>query len=529
MNETSDSNKGKGKNTEAEPQSKSLESQSDENSSASSEPIDTEFEDIEPEIDKTPFEVRETIEKSGPGWGALLTTGAFSSIIGAAIAMVATGSSGVDTAKFAPAEVKNQIVGLENVQTDLNDRVQKIHSSVSEIEARQTSSIAEIQSILEDRLDGENILREELEFLSANLELFSDAETKTVDTPEIITLATDVSDSASSDEEGAASETGDDAKPSPFMLSDLRELIERMETLESQSSSPTPSSTEPTAPSNVALDNDQLVALSGRLDAVEAAEESLRQAMKARSEAIRALTNGLTQTQKAVKSVEGDIEELRSEKVMTDAAAELEKTEVEKSQAAVSNASIAISQVEIKSSRGKPFYGAWTELAKTLPNNANVAALEGIAKRGAPSLEELSNSFSAMEETLTKKASTSQENDGWDWARNALGGVVSVKRTDGENIDNAGRLQNISNALKANKMDDVILNTKSIEGPLALEMKDWLEGAERRLIFDQKMEAVKKDILEKAGVIMTPETVLADDSKAPSQDTSDGNTSEESQ
>ncbi|ACT57773.1 hypothetical protein Hbal_0071 [Hirschia baltica ATCC 49814] len=515
MNDTSDSKNNNSDGPDDKTQPETASPVSENTPSSAKDPIDAEFDNVIVD-DKTPFEPRETVEKSGPGWGALLTTGAFSAIIGAAISMVATGSSGMDTAKFAPAEVKNQIVKVETLQNDLNDRVQKITGSISELEAKQTSSIASVNAILDERIESEISMREELSLLTSNLELFLNDASITAE-PETnaetaLTETQNGSETApNADTETTETVASDTSPTQPSRLAALRSLITRMDVLESHLAA-SGGDEDGIASTNLPnqLSSEDISTLTQRLNKVEAAEASLKKAMQARSDAIRALNLGLTQTQKAVKSVEADIEELRSEKITASAKAQLERSSLEQSQASISSASIAMTKLEAKSSRGKPFFQAWTDLSQAMPNNDNVKQLENIARRGVPSIEQLSSAFKEMEASLVKKASASQENDGWDWARNALGGVVSVKRTEGEKIDNAGRLQNISNALKASKMDEVVQNAKDIDGPLALEIEDWLEGAQRRLAFDQLSDAIKKDILEQVGVIMPPEGLETD-------------------
>lgn len=461
-------------------------------------PIDTDFEDIDLKDDTTPYEPRPSAEKSGPGWGALLTTGAFSSIIGAAIAMVATGSSGVDTAKFAPAEVKNQIVAVEKVQTELNERVQKVWGIVSELDARQTSSVEELNLILEERIEGELSIREELELLTAHLELLVDNPTANAS----LSLDSETPEN-SGDGPDAVSNSGE-AIAYGSSYANFKKLIARIETLEIQLNETTEAQTDASPSVETNASSQELAGLLQRLSKVEQTDANLKKAMQARSDAIRALNVGLSQTRKAVKSVEADIVDLRKAKITSGAEAEIERAKARTQKEAIVDASLALAQVEASSARGKPFYEAWKKLSEALPENKNVDQLEDIARRGAPPLEELSTRFSEMEKSLAKKATLSNKNDGWDWARNALGGVVSVKRTEGENIDNAGRIENIIKALQANKLEDVVANAESIDGPLAQDIQEWLEEARRSAALKENMTAVKQEVLKQNGVITPP-------------------------
>ena len=479
----------------------------------SEEAIEVDFDELD-SPDTTPLEVRETTEKTGPGWGALMTTGAFSSIIGAVIAMVATGSSGVDTAKFAPAEVKNQIIKVESLQNGLNERVQKFWGSLTELEAKQTSAISDLNAILDERLQSELEIRDEIALITSHLEIIlSDGRANTLPA------------TAEAENSGAANLTNEDTSdpnlaavtsPPPSRVQALTSLIARMDSLEELQ----------TNSGGGAPPSGEMAEFKDRLEKVEAAEANLRQAMQARSEAIRSLTISLTQTQKTIKGVETDIENLQSFNSQP-ISKNIQPQSIDKSEQNLALASIAIAEVEAKSSRGKPFFQSWDKLSETMPANDDIEAIKEISRYGAPSLDELSSSFFEMEKSLIKEATSSNKKDGWDWARNALGGVVTVKRTEGENIDNAGRLKNIADALNASKLDIVVANANGIEGPLSNELEDWTLNAQRRLTLDQSLSALKTEILEKSGAIISLPAEAGAEIESPTTDQE--NTQQESQ
>lgn len=485
MSDTSDSDKKEPTETVDQAEQSST---SEAQQQSSDEAIDVDFDELN-DPDTTPLETRVTPEKSGPGWGALMTTGAFSSIIGAVIAMVATGSSGVDTAKFAPAEVKNQIVKVETLQNGLNERVQKFWGLLTELEAKHASEISDLNAILDERLQSELAIRDEITLLTSHLEIIlNDGQANNGTSTE----ANEVIEASVSEEDGSDTEqpvSPPSQSQTPSRVEALKSLVARMEVLEQQAPA-----------SNLTSDSD-VSGLKERLEKVEAAEANLRQAMQARSEAIRSLTLSLSQTQKTIKGVETDIEELRSLS-SRQPTQPVNLDEIDQSEQVLAIASIALAEVEAKSSRGKPFFQSWNKLSLAIPNNTDVDAIKEIARYGAPSTEELSSAFFDMEKSLVKKATSSNKKDGWDWARNALGGVVTVKRTEGENIDNAGRLKNIADALNANKLDIVVANAEGIDGPISNELEEWTTNSKRRLTLDQSLSALKSEILEKSGAVI---------------------------
>ncbi|MFC7292228.1 hypothetical protein [Hirschia litorea] len=518
MNDTSDSNKKDTPNSKAETPVDSVETSSETVSDQT--PIDAEFENVSPETDTTPFEVRTTVEKSGPGWGAMLTTGAFSSIIGAAIAMVATGSSGVDTAKFAPAEVKNQIFAVEELQKDLNQRVQDVRGSISAIEARQNTSITEIRTLLDERLEGETSIRDELNLLTSHLETILEDGSTNIQTSENTnqTSQEDTTSNLDTDTNNDSETPTPSTRPSSLLavLTQLDALETKIAELENSEAEKLASSTREDAAADGATQqvSADISKLIKRIEAVESAETNLTQAMQARSDAIRDLTLGLSQTQKSVKSIENDIQQLRTAQTRQNANVNTQKTPSIDLAEDMAKASLAVSKVEAASARGKPFSNAWNELAKVMPDE-NVMGLMDIARRGAPPLEEISTEFAQIKDTLMARAATPKKDDGWNWARKAMSGVVTVKRTSGDNIDNAGRLHNISKALDANNLAEAIKHAEAVDGTLSTEIESWLDGAKRRLAFDEGIETVRQAILQKSGVILPPQP------KEPSSTVSD--------
>lgn len=500
MNDTSDSNKNDSQADAKDAAAESVETKSETKSESS--PIDAEFENITPEPDTTPFEVRTTVEKSGPGWGAMLTTGAFSSIIGAAIAMVATGSSGVDTAKFAPAEVKNQIFAVEKLQKDLNQRVQDVRGSISAIEARQNTTIADIKATLDARLEGEQSIRDELNLLTAHLELvLSDTP---VDTPTTDTAT--IENDSPTDPQSETTETSGETDTPSNRPSSLLAVLTQLDMLETKlaelqntntASSELESST-PQASEKVSADISNLIK---RVEAIEKAENNLTKAMQARSDAIRDLTLSLSQTQKSVKGVESDVQQLRNEQTRQNAIAP--KSPTINLAEDMAKASLAVTKIEAASARGKPFSSAWNDLAKVMPDES-VMGLMDIARRGAPPHDKINSEFAQLKDTLMAKATTPAKDDGWNWARKAFSGVVTVKRTSGDNVDNAGRLHNITIALESQNLAEAIAQADAINGSISTDLENWLDGAKRRLAFDQGIENIRKAILKKSGVILPP-------------------------
>jgi hypothetical protein len=76
---------------------------------------------------------------------------------------------------------------------------------------------------------------------------------------------------------------------------------------------------------------------------------------------------------------------------------------------------------------GGPFVNRHRALAAALPGDRDVLALADISRRGAPSLAALRRSFAAAARRADLMAAADAD-DGWNWLRAAVSGVVPVDR-----------------------------------------------------------------------------------------------------
>jgi hypothetical protein len=132
-----------------------------------------------------------------------------------------------------------------------------------------------------------------------------------------------------------------------------------------------------------------------------------------------------------------------------------------------------------------------------MPGNSNISETKDIARRGAPTKDELVSNFDAMRESLTSRANSpsNQPDDGWDWARKAFSGVVSIQKTEGEGVDNPGHLFNMGKSLEDEDLASALASAQATTGPVRLELEDWIDGAERRVTLDKKIDLIRDEIL----------------------------------
>lgn len=153
------------------------------------------------------------------------------------------------------------------------------------------------------------------------------------------------------------------------------------------------------------------------------------------------LTAGLNRQQSALTALEtglvaanGDIAALRAARPASPAsapaaegAAALPVGDPVLAAAAVARTLHALSAVEAAARAGRPFVNRQRALAILMPGDRDVAALAEIAARGAPSLDRLRRDF-AVAARRADEAAARRSDDGWNWLRAAVSGVIALDR-----------------------------------------------------------------------------------------------------
>ncbi|MEM8920581.1 MAG: hypothetical protein AAGB25_04375, partial [Pseudomonadota bacterium] len=159
-------------------------------------------------------------------------------------------------------------------------------------------------------------------------------------------------------------------------------------------------------------------------------------------------------------------------------------------------AALALSAVEAAARRGKPFASAFDRLEGALPRDEDVVAIKPISKRGAPTHAQLQEGFEELESGLQRTLAQSAEDDGWQWLRNAVSGVVTVRNTESSDSGPAAQLAAISDALEADDIDGAIAAAKDVDDAVAADLKDWLAAAERRADLDMRLDRLRRKLLD---------------------------------
>ena len=506
------------------------------------EPIDAEF---EPAQGPDPSEPKPA--KSGVGMATVAAWSIGAALAGGSIGVIGAGASNIDTSKFAPSEIRTDVESLTAQQADVTDKLDKAWETLSVTEARLDGQVEAINAKLAARAESEELLRDEFEALIAQLDVL---------------VGSDIQEASADDAGEIASENGEgdveaDATTTEVAPSrpPLQRLIERITYLEARLAE-TDQSPETTGQLKRALTD-----VSARLDAVETADQEFQRAMDKREEALASLQSGLFNANQAIAEIDdrvvtlsetetpqtssADIEALRADIaalksaaavapaetsdtppaedviVAEDAAvatetpasenaapvvaapdaaavAEEELSERDQMALAISSASLAMAKLDGDSSNGKPFPSSWDSLKDAMPDNENIDAIKAISRRGAPTLSDIRTGFASVKTTLEKRIQDTAKKDGWDWARQAFGGVVSVRSTDIEGDTPEAALNRIALALDKADLPTAVENAELLEGFTDSEFDTWLSGARARLTLTTNIDAIREEILEKS-------------------------------
>ena len=508
-----------------------------------SEAIDAEF---EPTEDITPgaAQTDNASGKSGVGMTTVVTASVVAALAGTAGGVIATGSSGVDTARFAPVEIQTDITDIQKSQETLAESVDRAWKSISELEALSDGRQEQIELAISNRELSETTLREDFEALNQQLASLLGPMPETLLAPR--TAGTESVEQETPSEAGSNEPVTDDAdnennsstepEESQENVPPLVRLTQRIAYLEERLSqsdaSPETSQDLKRALQDVAV----------RVEELEKADLQLVRASENRAESISALQTGLFNATTALGDLEDQfvssstqsnddaIAELRAEIAdlktiepdrSNETATIIDTTMVEETESVtetapspngsdtpeptsteatpdLGNASLALARLENDASTGEPFKDAFAALQLALPGNETLETLEPLSVSGVPTLETLNQSLSDLDEQVRKDISSSQTNDGWGWARNAFEGVVTIRRSDDHSDDQLKALESIQTALSNEDMLQAINAIKDIPEAASEPFNGLLEDLEKHKSFHEGLTSIRTFLLDKS-------------------------------
>lgn len=162
--------------------------------------------------------------------------------------------------------------------------------------------------------------------------------------------------------------------------------------------------------------------------------------------------------------------------------------------ATAARASYAIVAASEASRSSGPFEQAHAQLAALLPGDANVAALEPLARTGAPTRSELQDRFERLDNEIIRAARQSQAGAGfWGRIQAALAQWIVIRRADSGDTPE-GIVARAEQALAGDRLDLAIQELNRLPAQPKRAAQDWITDAQRRLEIDQRIAAIRQEL-----------------------------------
>ncbi len=422
------------------------------------EPIEAEFEPTSGQSEQArKAEGVKAMRRRPITWVELGVGLVLSAVAGAGIATVMNGgATGTGTGALA-----RDITSLTSDQQALTSRADQVSQELVTLRARVDSQADQIAA----RQASEQAMRQELEEAVSQIGVLTG--------------------------EGEDGEAATISQNTP-----LGRLVSRIQDLEETISD------ESSSPQTTRQMQRSLRNLAQRVEALDEASVDLTTASERRRASIAALEQGLERIQgefnsmreqfASVEDVENEIGAVRQSVSELADTAEADRAPIIAA-AEESRAIRALAAVESAANKGGAFVQQHRTLAGLLPDDPDVEALREIARRGAPTLEQLRTEFARASERAEFIAA-GQVNDGWGWLRGAMSGIVTVRRTDADEVT-LGTIANARSALASGDIAAAVDSVESLSGEAGDAMEDWLQRAERRAELDERLEAINSSML----------------------------------
>ncbi len=221
--------------------------------------------------------------------------------------------------------------------------------------------------------------------------------------------------------------------------------------------------------------------LSVQIASLEEANTQLTASLNQRQAALTALETGLLNAGSARSDLSGP-STARNERARTPVAAVAESQRIR-----------AVSAIETAARSGRPFKNAYKTLALLSPRDPDVAALADISRHGGPTMGELRRDFAGAARKADWIAAR-QSDDGWNWLRSAVSGVVRLERP-GAGPEAEGMIREARRAMDVGDLRGAVDAVDAVTGPTAGVFHDWRLQALRRAELDERLDVLNAKLL----------------------------------
>lgn len=157
----------------------------------------------------------------------------------------------------------------------------------------------------------------------------------------------------------------------------------------------------------------------------------------------------------------------------------------------------AFASLESAAQRGTPFASEQQELASLLPKDEDVAALNGPAQRGVPSLDQLRREFDTAAANAERLLGD-QADDGWNWLRAAFPGFSSSPETVDQTT--AALIVKARRFLESGSARGAVNTIGALPAPAGEAFTQWREKALKRANLEDRLSSLNNRLLGAATV-----------------------------
>jgi hypothetical protein len=162
--------------------------------------------------------------------------------------------------------------------------------------------------------------------------------------------------------------------------------------------------------------------------------------------------------------------------------------------AIAARASYAVVAASEAAGSSGPFVQAHTALAALLPEDANVAALEPLARVGAPTRSELKNRFAELDNEIIRTAHQAQAGAGfWGRVQATLAQWIVIRRS-GAGDTPEGIVARAEAHLAGNRLREAIQELNRLPEAPKRVAQPWINDATRRLEIDERIVAIRTEL-----------------------------------
>lgn len=242
--------------------------------------------------------------------------------------------------------------------------------------------------------------------------------------------------------------------------------------------------------------------LSDQVAALDEASTSLTASLNKRQAALAALENGLTALSTDVATLKQRLDQAKNLETQIGAVRESVtalKTETNADRAPILAAAAhsrsirALSALETAAAHGKPFASQHQALMTLMPADPDVQAMKATARKGAPALVDLREEFDVAAKRA-EQAAAAEVDDGWNWLRTSVSGVMTLRRTG---VDTSAS-QLIKQAKRSMDIGDVggaLASVDQMTGPSANAFSAWRSKAAVRAELDGQIESLNTRLI----------------------------------